>query len=91
LHSLDVGRGGSTVRLLAALLNRFVPCPCLLRVYVKFPDVKLCERKGKCDKECVATHFERQEQRFAGGRQKARQGECSRALGSFSALVLPAL
>lgn len=48
-------KGGSTVSLLAALLNKFGPC--LLCIYVKFPNVKLCERKTKCDKECVATHF----------------------------------
>lgn len=49
--------GGSTVSLLAALLSKFVPCPCLLCIYVKFPNVKLSERKGEHDKECVATHF----------------------------------
>lgn len=49
--------GGSTVSLLTALLNKFAFCPCLLSIYVKLPNIKLCQRKGKYDKECVATHF----------------------------------
>lgn len=49
--------GGSTVSLLSALLNKFGFCPCLFSISVKLPNIKLCQRKGKDDKECVTIYF----------------------------------
>lgn len=70
--------GGSTVSLLAALLNKFGPCPCLLCIYVKFPKCSALWEEGQISQGMCGHAFSKGRNRDLQevGRRRGGENAC---------------